>query len=308
MLFSHKALGIEIYQDGARMVLIGGKPHMPRLDAYYAVSFPPDTLKISVREDNVLNPASFVVKIREAHSRLLTGISRISVSLPDTVGRVVLLDLETRFKAKAEGIDIIRWKLKKHLPLDINEMHLDYQVVQEKETGDISTLVSLISRQVVNKYEDLLAEAGLQPNRIEFTTFNMYRFFSSRLVNIDNAALIIWHAGILSILIFRNGVLEFYRPKELPGNFIEMNRFYREINSSLLSYREKQPGFSMNEVFFVASRDEAETIRAVIAEATGLEPVLLDAGRIVSRKEGPAADAKTLHLLSASIGAAVRNL
>ena len=308
MLFSHKALGLEIYQDGARMVLIGGKPHVPRLEAYYAASFPPETMKISFREENVLNPASFVAKIREAHLRLLVGISRVSVSLPDTVGRVVLLDLETRFKTKEEGTDIIRWKLKKSFPLEISEMHLDYQVMLEKETGDISVLVSLISRQVVHQYEDLLAEAGLQPNRIDFTTFNIHRFFSSRLEQIENAALIIWHTGILSILIFHNGMLEFYRSKELSIDSNGANRFFREISSSLLFYRDKQPGYSMNEVFFVASHDETEKMRGVIAEATGLEPVLLDAGRIVTQKEMTSVDARTLHTLAASIGAALRNL
>ena len=308
MLFSHKALGLEIYQDGARMVVIGGSPHMPRLEAYYPTSFPPETMKISFREENVLNPASFTAKIREAHLRLLVGISRVSVSLPDTVGRVVLLDLETRFKTKEEGTDIIRWKLKKNFPFEINEMHLDYQVMLEKKTGDISVLVSLISRLVVHQYEDLLAEAGLQPNRIDFTTFNIHRFFSSRLEHLENAALIIWHTGILSILIFHNGMLEFYRSKEIPIDSNGANRFFREISSSFLAHKDKQPGYSMNEVFFVVSHDETEKMRGVIAEATGLEPVLLDAGRIVSQKEVTNVDARTLHTLTASIGAALRNL
>lgn len=305
MLFSHKALGLEIHQDGARMVLIGGKPHLPRLEAYYAASFPPETMKISFREENVLNPASFVAKIREAHLRLLVGIPRVSVSLPDTVGRVVLLDLETRFKTREEGTDIIRWKLKKNFPFEINEMHLDYQVMLERETGDISVLVSLVSRQVVRQYEDLLAEAGLQPNCIDFTTFDIHRFFSSRLEHIENAALIIWHTGILSMLIFHNGTLEFYRSKELPA---DSNRFFREISSSLLFYKDKKPAYSIDEVFFVVPHDDTEKLRGVIAEATGLEPVHLDAGRIVTQKSVTSVDAGTLHTLAASMGAALRNL
>ena len=290
------------------MVLIGGKPHAPSLEAYCAVSFPPETLKVSFRGENVLNTVSFIAKIREAYLRLLVKTPRISVSLPDTVGHIVLLDLETRFRTKEEGADIIRWKLKKSLPYEISEMHLDYQVMQEKETGDISTMVSLVSRQVINQYENLLAEAGLQPNRIGFTTFNIHRFFSSRLENIDNAALIIVHAHVLSILIFHNGVLDFYRAKELAGDFKEANRLFREISSTLVFYRDKHTGFSVNEVFFVVSHDEAEMMRVVIAEATGSEPIFLDAGRIVARKEGPNVDARTLHTLVAAMGAAVRNL
>ena len=134
MLFSHKALGIEIAQNSAMLVLIDGKPHAPRLNAYSSVSLPPDTLRFSLKEENVKNPPVFVSKVRDAYLKLLAGTSKISVSLPDTSGHVVLLGLETRFKTKEEGADIIRWKLKRNFPFDINELHLDYQVLQERET------------------------------------------------------------------------------------------------------------------------------------------------------------------------------
>jgi type IV pilus assembly protein PilM len=308
MFFSHSALGIELFQDGARMVSIGGKPYMPKLEAFHEVLFQPDTMRISFRDVNVLNPSSFVTKIREAYLRLLVRSTRLSVSLPDAAGRVVLLDLETRFKTKEEGAEIIRWKLKKNVPYEINEMHLDYHVLQVRETGDVATLVSLISRQVVTQYEELLAEAGLEPNQIDFTTFNIYRFFASRLESIENAAFIIWRGGMLSILIFYNGIPDFYRAKELPGGIGDTNRLFRGISSSLLFYKDKIPGFTLNEAFFVASQDNSETMRTVVAEATGLDPILLDASRVVARKEGLPLDGKNLHALVASIGAAVRNL
>ena len=308
MFLSHTALGIELFKDGARMVSISGKPHMPKLEAFQEVLFQPDTMKISFRDVNIINASSFVTKIREAYLRLLVRSTRLSVSLPDAAGRVVLLDLETRFKTKEEGADIIRWKLKKNVPYEINEMQLDYQVLQERETGDVATLVSLISRQVVTQYEDLLADAGLEPNLIDFTTFNIYRYFASRLESIENAALIAWRSGMLSILIFYNGIPDFYRTKGLAGGIGDANRFYREINSSLLFYKDKKPGFTLNEAFFVASQDNSETIRSVVAEATGLDPIRLDASRVVARKEGIPLDGKNLYALAASIGAAVRNL
>ena len=49
MLFSKKALGIEICSDGARIALVGGKPDMPSLTAFGTASFPADTLKFSLR-------------------------------------------------------------------------------------------------------------------------------------------------------------------------------------------------------------------------------------------------------------------
>jgi type IV pilus assembly protein PilM len=308
MLFAKNALGFEICPDGVRMALVGGRRDMPGLEAFGVASFPADTVRLSLRELNIQNPALFVAGVREAYLKLLTKVERVSVSLPDSIGRVMLLELETRFKGKDEGADIIRWKLKKTFPFDISEAHLDYQVVHEKETGEISTLVSLISRQVLNQYEELLAEAGLQPNRIDFNTSNLFSLFTKRLAIVENGAVLAWYGSVVSVMIFYGGVLEFYRAKEISGSTFEANRVFREINSSLLVYHDRHPGHAINEVFCVTSNDDTDSFKAIVAEATGQEPILLDVERAVARKNGFAADRHTLHTLTAALGAAIRNL
>jgi type IV pilus assembly protein PilM len=308
MLFSSKALGLEISNDGARIALVEGKRAMPGLTAFGAASFPAETVKFSLRENNVLKPAAFVATVREMYLKLLTNIRHVSVSLPDSTGRIILMDVETRFKSRDEGAEIIRWKLKKNFPYDINEAHLDYQVLQERETGEISLLVSLIARQVVHQYEDLLAETGLEANRIDFTTFNLYQLFSQRLELAENSCLITCHSGVLGILIFSGGMLEFCRAKELLGNHIDINRVFRELNSSLLIYQEKFPNHSPTEAFCIYSADDAEPFCNLVAEATGMEPVLLDVERAIAQDRGPSVDKKTLRTLTAALGAAARNL
>jgi type IV pilus assembly protein PilM len=308
MIFTEKALGLEICNDGARIALVEGKRAMPGLTAYGAASFPAGTVKFSLRENNIQNPAAFVATVREMYLKLLTNVRQVSVSLPDSTGRVILLDVETRFKSRDEGADIIRWKLKKNFPYDINEAHLDYQVIQERETGEISLLVSLIARQVVLQYEDLLIEAGLEPNRIDFTTFNLYHLFSQRLELAGNSFLITRHGGVLGILIFYDGMLEFCRAKELPGSNPDANRIFRELNSSFLVHQEKYPSHSSTEAFCIYSADDAEAFCALVTEATSLEPVLLDVERAVSRGKCPNVDKKTLRELTAALGAAARNL
>lgn len=308
MLFSSKAIGMEIGKDGLRMALVGGKPDMPRLEAFNMAVFPAETLRFSYREPNVLNPAAFVAKVREAYLPLLTKVPRISLSLPDYLGRVMVMDMETRFKSHEEGCDIIRWKLKKNLPFEVKDIHLDYQLLREKENGGISLLVSLISRKVVAQYEELLAESGLQPNRIDFTTFNICRLFSKRLELTDNGALITFHDGVLSIVIFYDGMADFYRSMEIVDSAGQANRMFLEINSSLLVYRESVPANTLGEVFCLAPPDAAETLRSITMEATGVEPVMLDAERLVTLREGVFADRNTLNQLTAAIGGALRNL
>ena len=308
MLFAKKSLGIEICRDGVRMALVGGARTMPCLKVCTVAPFPAETVRLSLREPNVLNPAAFVATVRETYLRLLTKTRRVSVSLPDATGRVVLLDLDTRFRSRSEGADIIRWKLKKSLPYDIGEAHLDYQVLEERETGEVSVLASFINRQVVNQYEELLLEAGMEPKRIDFTTFNLYRLFTGRLELAENAVVMAIYGDVVSMLIFYDGILEFYRAKEVAGGMHEPNKVFRDLNSSFLVFQDKHPGHIITEAFCIAGGDEAEAFLSVAGEAVNLEPLLLDAGRIVSTGDNFVTDRKTLRLLTAAMGAATRNL
>ncbi|GLI38990.1 pilus assembly protein PilM [Geobacter hydrogenophilus] len=309
MFFSRNAVGMEITHHGVRMAAIGGKKNRPKLLACETAQFPAGTIRLVHREPNVAEPALFVREVKEAYLKLLHRTGLVSVSLPDACGRVAILDLETRFKSRDEGSDIIRWKLKKSLPFDVNEMHLDYQILREKENGEISVLVAIIARQVISQYEELLAEAGIQPAHIDFTSFNLYRLFSPRIAMSESSLFAACHDNVLSILIFHHDVLEFYRAKELPGSDLDMNRIFMETNNSLLFYRDKNPGREFREAFCLAPPGDGELFRTVITEACGLEPFMLSPDTFIDNPASSVVGGGVpLASLAAAVGAATRNL
>lgn len=308
MMFTKQAIGVEIGHDGLKMAVLGGKPEMPQLSAYRSAAFQPETLRFSHREPNILNPPAFAAIVRDTWLQLLTRVNRVSLSLPDSVGRVVILDLETRFKSREEGSDIIRWKLKKSLPIDIKDVHLDYQKLGEKETGEVTVLVSLVARPVITQYEDILLEAGLEPNSIDFTTFNLCRFFDRRMALAENAVFVSYYEGALSVMVLEGGVPDFYRSREIPDGGGQANRIFLEISSSLLAYRDKKGGFPVTELFCFVPPGHAEALRPLVEEATGLEPAFLETERYITRPQGIVADRESLNQFAAAFGAALRNL
>lgn len=304
MLMSGKQVGLEISSAGLSFALAsGGKT--PRVESGLSLPFAPGMLTLSRRDPNVNDPKGFVAALKEAHLRLLTKEHSVCVSLPDAVGRVVLLDLEARFKNREEGLDVIRWKLKKSLPFDIGTVHLDYQTLEVKENGAVSLLVSLISRPVVTQYEELLIEAGLEPKLIDFTSFNLYRLFAPRLDMAEDGAFVTYYQGAMTVLIFHAGVLSFYRTKE---GVADVQNLFREVNSSFLVYGDRFPGQTVGEVLCMAPPSDAEAFRALVAEASGMEPVLLDLERMVQQAPTLGLDRPSLHELAGSLGAALRSL
>jgi len=302
MLLKAKSLGMELSAGGVSFALLSGRG-TPTLEAGLTLPFAPGTLAPSRRDPNVADRQAFVTRVKEAHLRLLSRERSVAVSLPDALGRVVLLDLETRFKNREEGLEIIRWKLKKTLPFDVSSVQLDYQTLAEQENGAISLLVGLISRQVVGQYEELLTEAGLEPKFIDFTSFNLYRLFAPRLELSDNGAFVSFYGGTMTVLIFHGGVLSFYRSKEAGS---DPQQLYREVNSSLLVYGDRHPGQTVDEAFCLTDGSDPEAFRALVAEACGLEPVLLDPQRVVTPSAG--VERGALRNLAGALGAALRRV
>ncbi len=218
MLFASNLIGVEISPQGVVCALTGGTAASPRVERVAHAPFPPQTLHVSLREQNILDPDAFVAGLKSAYNQLLCRSSRVAVSLPDAVSRIMLLDLEGRFKSRAEALDLIRWKLKKSIPLDSADTHLDYQQLTVRENGDLALLVAIVSRTVISQYEDLITKAGLSPARIDCNTFNICRLFDRRLSLQDDCILISFYGSTLSIVAFAQGIPEFIRCQGSVGN------------------------------------------------------------------------------------------
>jgi type IV pilus assembly protein PilM len=179
ILFRKNSIGVEISPQGVAFALMGGDAASPRLERVAFRPFAPGVMRVSLREPNILDSQAFCDRL--AHALLLHKGTRLSVTLPDTVGRVLLMDVEGRFKNRNEALDIIRWKLKKSMPFDAGDTHLDYQQLQVRDNNDMALLVTLVSRSVISQYEDLMVTAGFAPARIDLNIFNLYRIFEKRL-------------------------------------------------------------------------------------------------------------------------------
>src|SRR5205823_287801 len=81
--------------------------------------------------------------------------------LPDAAIRVLLLDFEN-LPAKSEERDaVIRFRLKKSLPFDVERAALSYDV--RPGTNPIQVVVAITPRVVLEEYESAFRDAGYSP-------------------------------------------------------------------------------------------------------------------------------------------------
>jgi len=116
----------------------------------------PDLAENNLRERN-----SVVSALRSA-LETLGGRSRDIVAVvPDAAVRVVLLDFETLPSGHDEAEGVVRFRLRKSLPFDVDKAKVSYQA--ETAGAGVRVVAAVALRNVVEDYEAAFREAGFSP-------------------------------------------------------------------------------------------------------------------------------------------------
>lgn len=106
--------------------------------------------------------------IRQAIESALGGVSGRSrdviAILPDTAVRVVLLDFETLPSKPEEAEAVVRFRLKKSLPFNLDEARVSYHA-QTGGTG-LRAIAAVVLNSVLQEYESAFRDAGYNPGVI----------------------------------------------------------------------------------------------------------------------------------------------
>jgi len=116
----------------------------------------PDLIESNLRDGSA---------IRKAIEGALGGISGRSrdviAILPDTAVRVVLLDFETLPSKPEEAEAVVRFRLKKSLPFNLDDARVSYHA-QAGGTG-LRAMAAVVLNSVLQEYESAFRDAGYNP-------------------------------------------------------------------------------------------------------------------------------------------------
>ncbi len=103
--------------------------------------------------------------VRDAIASTLSGIggrSRDVIAiLPDTAVRVVLLDFETLPTKAEEAEAVVRFRLKKSLPFNLEEARVSYHT--QTAGAGVRVVAAVVLNSVLQEYESAFRDAGYSP-------------------------------------------------------------------------------------------------------------------------------------------------
>lgn len=278
-----RAFGLEVGHGVLRAALMnrkGGTFSVTRLES---VEFPGGAMLDSFTKPNILDRAAFVDAARKLAGR--TGRrGGVNVALPDHVARVVMLDFEKMPKKADDAGSMIKWRLKKLMPFDVEQASLRFQYLGssgEKAGGGHRYLAAVIKSDILGQYEDALGEAGLRPRRIDISSFCVWNFYHDFLVREASGrsfCILNMCRGKMTVMVFDSGVIRFFRLKDLsleegmqgPDGY-DAGLVLKELRTSLTYYKEHFQGGQVGLVFVAGHMDDPEKAVSEIAAGTGLD-------------------------------------
>lgn len=245
-MFKRTYLGLEIRRKGLHAVALQRKGKQLVLTGGQAVRMNDPLIQPGFNSPNVLQPESFVRSVKALLEPLAQQDNRIAVALPDNTGSLFLLDVETPFKNRSEGAEIVRWQLKDLLPDRINKLVVDYQVLEEKDSGQKKVLVAAVSRDVLQHYEALIEQAGFAAAVVDFHSLALHNAYRTK-IDFGRDFILIGIDGCqLSIQVFVNQIPVFHRARQVER---DSQQIFQEINRSLVGCRADLSNFNRMPVY-----------------------------------------------------------
>jgi type IV pilus assembly protein PilM len=195
--------------------------------------------------------------IRSALGQVQPRVRSVSVVVPDSAVRVFVLDFDTLPARQDEALPVLRFRLRKSVPFDVEQAGISYQVLSEGSSRletQWRVLAAIMPGPVLAEYEGAVRAAGYEPGAVLPTSMAALAAIDSQeavlVVNLSARSLTTSIVAGNDILLYRTVELpvdpetqkgEVQRSIAVAGAFFEDKlqvRAHRLLYSGVLSARD----------------------------------------------------------------------
>jgi type IV pilus assembly protein PilM len=198
-------------------------------------ALPQGIVRPGLGEANFTDRPRVVLALREALDGIAARDKQLSVVIPDAAVRVLMIDFDTLPSKVQEALPIVRFRLKKLAPFEVDDAAVSYQVMKHGQSGgQTRVLATVMPAAVRDEYEETVRAAGYEPGVILPSTLASLATLAS-----DEASLVINRNGhSLTTAITRGNELLLHRTLELPSSDLLQQEELAKTVSVAMAYFE----------------------------------------------------------------------
>lgn len=251
------------------------------LEICAAHALAPGSVVPDLVENNVRQREAVRAGIQEALGTVAGRSKDVIAVVPDAAVRVMLVEFDTLPSDQEEALGVVRFRLKKSLPFDVEKAKVSFHAQKFKDEVKVVAAVGLAS--VIEDYESIFHEAGYSPGVVLPSMLAALGAADAKrptlVVKVD--------AHTTSIAILNEDQLQLFRTLEnARGVTISGEQLAEEVYPSVVFFQDT---YHLNiERIYVAGLSEAGGAAPVLRAQTGAEvQELVASAQLGSSTGGP---------------------
>jgi type IV pilus assembly protein PilM len=173
---------------------------------------PAGTVAVSPMKENVADGEAFAAAVKALTASAGTHGHDAALILPDFCARLVVLDFDSFPSDSAEQLSLIRFRLKRGVPFNVEDASVSY-FAQPAKGGKLDVLVAATPHEIVAGYEAPFRAAGWNPGLVTISALAALDLVPPTGIDVT-----VKLAGrVLSVVVRREGVWKLARCIELPA-------------------------------------------------------------------------------------------
>ena len=153
---------VEITPEGVLAAAVPA-PGAPAVYAYQAL--PDGALMPGIGEPNLRAPEAIAAAIKSVLGQVSPRTKAVTLVVPDPVVRVFVLDFDSMPAKPVEAHPVLRFRLRKMVPFDVEHAGLSYQVLSQSKS-ECRVLVGVLPGMILAEYEEAVRAAGYEPGAV----------------------------------------------------------------------------------------------------------------------------------------------
>ncbi len=143
----------------------GGKSQTGQGQVYAFVPLPAGAVVPGIEEANLRSNEAVTDAIRSALAEVSPRSRAVTLILPDTLVRVFVLDFDSMPAKAAEAVPVVRFRMRKMVPFDVENAGIGYQVLAQDE-NECKVLAAILPGSILTEYEAAVRAAGYEPGAV----------------------------------------------------------------------------------------------------------------------------------------------
>jgi type IV pilus assembly protein PilM len=257
------------------------------IDRFAVTALPPGLLAPSLVQPNIASMPDFLASLKAAFTKADIKAQRVSLAIPDAAAKVAIHHLDMLTGNEDEKQQLLRWKLRKTVPFNIEEAHLSHREHKGVD-GKYTVLTVCIHKAVLAQYEEAFQKLGMHAGYISLSSFAAFELLVRMEPELWQRAVLflrVRESGISS-LIAQQGSVVFFRQVDAEGDDMESQRgsalpesipdLYNELHPSIMYYQDKLSTQPLDKVCVACTQDPPAGLLSSLSERFKIPVVNLD--------------------------------